>query len=364
MYGLLRSRLGWSDIECRDRLRLGRLFDAFADAGELLFDGRASLANMIEISRAHSNPRCGEQIESDLGALLTAACRREHDDLRRDVQNWENRVDHKHAEERAAHQHELRDARMVNSTEGAELRCKWGELDGLMVREVLDRFVQMEWQTDWDAAVEQYGDDASPILMPRTSSQRRADAVTAIFERAASTPPDAKPPKPLVVLHTDHTTMTDILTEMRLLPERNVDPLEHGTPVTTDRRCETTNGHPVDPRTAMRVALAGHIRWVIHNERGVPITWGRQRRLFQGPAADAVRSLSTRCTFPGCRVPAGRAELDHTRPFAVGGRTDPDNGGPLCDRHNQLKNRGYATWRDPTGTWHAYRPDGSELPWY
>ena len=157
---------------------------------------------------------------------------------------------------------------------------------------------------------------------------------------------------------------TDILTEMELLPERNVDPLEHGTPVTTDRRCETTNGHPVDPRTAMRVALAGHIRWAIHNERGVPITWGRQRRLFQGPAADAVRSISTRCTFPGCRVPAGRAELDHTRPFAVGGRTDPDNGGPLCDRHNQIKNRGYATWRDPAGTWHAYRPDGSELPWY
>lgn len=363
MYGLLRSRVGWSDVECRDRLRLGRLFAAFADAGELLHDGRASLANMIEIARAHGNPRVGEQIESDLGALLTAACRKEHDDLRRDVQAWEQRVDSRHAEEQAAHQHERRDARMVNTPDGAELKGKWGELDGLTIREILDQFTQAEWEADWATTVEQYGDDASPILTPRTASQRRADAVTAIFRRAASTPPDAKPPKPLVVIHTDHTTATDILTEMGILPERDVDPLDHHNPVTTDRRCETTNGHPVDPRTAIRVALAGHIRWAIHNEQGTPIVWGRKRRLFTGAAADAVRSTSTRCTFPGCRIPAGRCDLDHTTPWARGGRTDPDNGAPLCDRHNQLKNHGYTTWRDPTGTWRAYRPDGTELPW-
>jgi hypothetical protein len=364
MYGVLRSRVGWSDVESRDRLRLGRLFATFSDAGELLYDGRASVANMIEIARGYANPRCGEEIEFDLGSLLTAACRKEHDDLRRDVQAWEQRVDHKHAEDAAAHQHELRDARMVNTGEGAELKGKWGELDGLMIREVLDQFTQMEWQTDWDATVEQYGENASPVLMPRTAAQRRADAVTAIFQRAASTPPGAKAPKPLVVIHTDHATATDILTEMGILPERDVDPFEHGRPVTTDRRCETTDGLPVDPRTAIRVALAGHIRWAIHDEAGVPIRWGRRRRLFTGAAADAVRSTSTRCTFPGCRVPAGRCDLDHIRPFGRGGRTDPDNGGPLCDRHNQLKNRGYTTWRDPTGTWHAYRPDGTELPWY
>ena len=363
MFGVLRSRLGWSDVECRDRLRLGRLFAAFDDAGELLFDGRASLANMIEIARAHGNPRCGDQIEFDLGSLLTAACRKEHDDLRRDVQAWERRVDSRHAEEQAAHQHELRDARMVNTPDGAELRAKWGELDGLMIREILDQFTQAEWEADWAATVEQYGDDASPILTPRTASQRRADAVSAIFLRAASTPPDAKPPKPLVIFHVDHGTASDVFTELGLLPERDVDPFEHHRPVTTDRRCETTNGHPVDPRTAMRVALAGHIRWVIHNEQGVPIVWGRKRRLFTGAAADAVRSTSTRCTFPGCRIPAGRCDLDHTKPWARGGRTDPDNGAPLCDRHNQLKNHGYTTWRDPTGTWRAYRPDGTELPW-
>lgn len=363
MYGVLRSRVGWSDVECRDQLRLGRLFAAFPDAGELLHDGRAPVANMIEIARGHANPRVGQRIESDLGALLTAACRKEYDDLRRDVQNWENRVDSEHAEEAAAHRHELRDARMVNSGEGAELRCTWGELDGLLVREVLDRFVQAEWQTDWEATVEQYGEDASPVLMPRTTSQRRADAVTAIFERAASTPPDAKAPKPLVVIHVDHATATDILTEMEILPDRDVDPLDDTRPLTTDRRCETTNGHPVDPRTAIRVALAGHIRWAIHNEVGVPITWGRTRRLFQGAAADAVRSMSTRCTFPGCRVSAGRSQLDHIRPWSLGGRTDPDNGGPQCPRHNLIKNRGYTTWRDPGGTWHTYRPDGTELPW-
>lgn len=363
MYGVLRSRVGWSDVECRDALRVGRLLATFRDAGELLYDARASVANMTEIARGYANPRVGDEIESDLGPLLTAACRKEYDDLRRDVQSWELRVDSKHAEDRAARQHELRDASMVNSTDGAELRCKWGELDGLRVREVLDRFVQMEWQTDWEATVEQYGEEASPVLMPRTASQRRADAVTAIFERAASTPPDSKAPQPLVVIHVDHATATDILTEMQILPEHDVDPFDAPRPITTDRRCETTDGIPVDPRTAMRLALAGHIRWAINNEAGVPIIWGRKRRLFPKAAAEAVRSTSTRCTFPGCRVPAGRSQIDHITPWSRGGRTDPDNGGPQCPRHNLIKNRGYTTWRDPTGVWHTYRPDGTELPW-
>lgn len=173
-----------------------------------------------------------------------------------------------------------------------------GELDGLTVREILDQFVQAEWQTDWEAAVAQYGESATPLLMPGTPSQRRADAVTSVFERAASTPPGGKAPKPVVVIHVDHATATDILTEMEILPERDVDPLEHGRPLTTDRRCETTNGHGVDPRTAMRVALEGHIRWAIANEAGIPITWGRKRRLFTGSAADAVRSTSTPMYVP------------------------------------------------------------------
>jgi hypothetical protein len=37
------------------------------------------------------------------------------------------------------------------------------------------------------------------------------------------------------------------------------------------------------------------------------------------------------------------------------------NAGPLCPRHNRWKTRGYRCWRDPTGNWHTYGPDGTEI---
>ncbi|MEZ5246498.1 MAG: hypothetical protein R2707_15460 [Acidimicrobiales bacterium] len=41
--------------------------------------------------------------------------------------------------------------------------------------------------------------------------------------------------------------------------------------------------------------------------------------------------------------------------------TRPHNGGPFCGRHNRHKQKGFAVWRDPSGVWHTYRPDGSEI---
>ena len=41
--------------------------------------------------------------------------------------------------------------------------------------------------------------------------------------------------------------------------------------------------------------------------------------------------------------------------------TVPANGGPRCPRHNLIKNHGYTVHRDPTGRWHTYQPDGTEI---
>jgi hypothetical protein len=213
---------------------------------------------------------------------------------------------------------------------------------------------------DWEATVARYGDDASRLLMPRTDAQRRADAITRALQDAASRPPNAKAPEPLVNVHIDHDTFTDLLLEAELLPDRVGDPFL--TPVDErSRMCHTDGGDPIDPHSALQLMLEGHIRYVIRNEQGVPITWGRKRRLFEGPARDAVRSMATRCTHPGCRVRLKRTQTDHTVDFARGGPTEPGNGNPRCLRHNQLKNRGFTVWRDHLGDWHTYRPDGTEV---
>jgi hypothetical protein len=66
-----------------------------------------------------------------------------------------------------------------------------------------------------------------------------------------------------------------------------------------------------------------------------------------------------RCSFPGCRRPAARSDLDHTTPFDQGGLTCECNLAPLCRRHHQAKQApgweltqpkpGQMTWRTPNG---------------
>jgi len=65
------------------------------------------------------------------------------------------------------------------------------------------------------------------------------------------------------------------------------------------------------------------------------------------------------CLFPGCRRPAHQSELDHTKPWSAGGKTDVDNLGHLCPKHHTLKHQrpweceqlgnGWVRWRTPRG---------------
>ena len=65
--------------------------------------------------------------------------------------------------------------------------------------------------------------------------------------------------------------------------------------------------------------------------------------------------------FPGCGRPAAWCEADHITPWAAGGTTSIVNGGPMCPKHNRMRNRGYTVWRDPNGMFHTYHPDGHEI---
>ena len=75
--------------------------------------------------------------------------------------------------------------------------------------------------------------------MPRSDAHRRADAMTKIFERAASTRLGSRAPEPVVNVHVDHHTYRDLLTEAELLPERARNPLEERGLLATKRRCTT-----------------------------------------------------------------------------------------------------------------------------
>jgi len=90
---------------------------------------------------------------------------------------------------------------------------------------------------------------------------------------------------------------------------------------------------------------------------------------YQPPSRlrEQVTARDLTCRYPACRQPAWRADLDHTRPYDLGGRTCACNLGGACRRHHQLKQHprwkldqtrpGFFTWTTPAGRTYTIGPD-------
>ncbi|MEV0974529.1 HNH endonuclease [Microtetraspora glauca] len=89
---------------------------------------------------------------------------------------------------------------------------------------------------------------------------------------------------------------------------------------------------------------------------------GDERRRF--PTAGLRRRIEIRdrvCSHPGCRAPAARSEMDHTRQYAHGGPTTEHNLATACAHDHDLRDNGWqviqtspghVTWISRTG--HRY----------
>ena len=358
-WGLLRGSFGWSNTECLQRTRLARMVAAHGDVGESMFEGGLPVAHAVEIARGFANPRCGGDIQFVLGTLLTDGPALEFDEFRTVVQRWEMLADIDGAHRDRGASYEQRNAHLCITADGVgRLDATWGDYDAARASEVFERFCDAEFMTDWAVATANGAAPDQPVRLPRTSAQRRADALLAIFLAAAAAPPDGVPADPVGNLLIDETTFGELLVEAGLAAPRH----EPGWPSILERRCETVSGVPIDPRTALAVLVEGRVRRVVCDRNGVVVNLGRTQRLFTGAAREAVLLQATRCRWKGCAVPHRRLQADHVIPWAAGqGRTDVANGDGLCGGHNRLKRRGYAARRDSHGHWRFYRPDGSEI---
>ena len=208
----------------------------------------------------------------------------------------------------------------------------------------------------------EHGDRASIEHLPRTDRQRRADALWNVFVTAAATPPGAQRPEPLVNIIITQTEFEAAAARSAgasandggLVDSGPVDP-RHG-------RCSTLEGHAIDPADAYGAAMVGHIRRVVLNAQGVVINLGRRSRLFTGGARDAALLAHPRCVWVGCDQTGAHNQIDHSTDWQHHGPSNQDNAGPLCRFHNRWRStHGFWTWRDPTGAWHTYHPDGHEI---
>jgi hypothetical protein len=230
--------------------------------------------------------------------------------------------------------------------------------DQVYIDEVFSRFCDAEFLADWDQARRDHGEQACAAKLARTPRQRRFDALLAMCTAAAESG-RAGQIEPLVNVVVDLDTFEY---HLKRAVGVDVEPLD---PASVDqRRCETIDGHQLDPDDVLVAAVIGHVRRVVLDSSGVVVDLGRKRRLFTGAARDAVLLGDRWCIWPGCDLRSGRCQTDHSQPWNDGGPTASHNGGPECGHHNRFKQRGYKTWRDPTGRWHIQRPDGTEIGYF
>jgi hypothetical protein len=103
---------------------------------------------------------------------------------------------------------------------------------------------------------------------------------------------------------------------------------------------------PIAADVARDLAADGAWRAWVTDAAGVVTATGTRGYVPSAAVARAVRAREPHCRFPGCRQPAQRCDLDHAIPWPRGS-TSPQNLGPLCRRHHQLKT--HAAWAlDPS----------------
>src|SRR5262245_36966450 len=114
------------------------------------------------------------------------------------------------------------------------------------------------------------------------------------------------------------------------------------------------------PRTPSDVRALGRRVAQMATKDARPPAESDPRRRAPGPALSRwVRARDGTCRAPGCRVPASSCDIDHTLPFALGGRTTHDNLAMLCRHHHRLKHEsdwllsqptaGTLVWQSPHG---------------
>jgi hypothetical protein len=341
----------------RDRVR--RALADLPEVSAAYRDGEIGSDQVCLIGRVHANRRVRDALPARDAELVGEARRCPYRTFELKLRTWERLVDADGTCDTNERNHERRDVKLVQNLFDLswELSGRFGALQGAELRDIFDRYLQGEWETDWDHARTANGESATVEDLPRSDAQRRADALHRIFSDAAASRPGAAAPEAV------HHVVWEAETYFAALDL--LDPTTHDRANTgfdhTTYRCETIDGTPLEPVEAAAASLTASIRRVLVDTAGVVIDLGRRARLFTGSARTAVKLQATHCIWPGCLTPVTRCEIDHLHPHSQGGATDQANGAPLCGRHNRWKQKGYTTWRDPTGTWHTHRPNGTEI---
>jgi hypothetical protein len=174
---------------------------------------------------------------------------------------------------------------------------------------------------------------------PRTIDQVRADVLLDLLTGEVSSRPTGRSGG-AIELRVDLTTLAGLDESPGEIPGWG--------PVIADIARQVSEGRP-----------GNQWRFTVTGADGDFVCSGTTRRR---PTADQRRQVEARnptCVFPGCRMPASAADLDHNHPWAEYHRTATDDLAPLC-RHDHITRhqRGWTVKRSRPGVYVWISPLG------
>jgi len=323
-----------------------------AEAGRFLRWGRA-LRDLPLINAAFSEGRItGDHVTLLVGLdhgvtkdplhdqeqeLLEMALGQSFDPFKRAVARWRQENDPDGTTEEAEKRRNRRDVQLSESIGGMWFgRMVLDPVSGTIVKQELDRLVELLFWDDWAEATERL--KRTPLMseLSRTLAQRRADALLVMAGRSACRTKGSQKPSPLFTVHMDWDTVYGALSE-----------LEDGTPLPPNELLSWLEGADIvrftqPPEGPATVSHATKVKEVTLPciEKILNDTPDRQEcsptdRIFTGATRRVIEIRDRQCSHPCCDRPARWCQIDHITPWSLGGLTVQENGRLLCGFHNR-----------------------------
>jgi len=198
------------------------------------------------------------------------------------------------------------------------------------------------------AALESIVQAARPKGDTRTRAQQQADALVQLCDNALASGdlPVCRTVKPQVLVTIPLADLVD--------------------PSTGPGAASTRFGAVLSAARARWVACDATITRVVLDPDGVPLDYGRSKRVVPAGLRQAVELRDRHCVFAGCSAPSHWCDVHHLAEWLRDhGETSLDNSALLCERHHTKVHHGFLVERDdtapPGSRWRTYRPDGTQI---
>jgi hypothetical protein len=237
------------------------------------------------------------------------------DDARKAVDYWIDAAYDEVGLDRPYRSPEGRHLKVVRTFDGTvDVRGRLDPLAGTEVLTELHRIEQHLFETDWSEARAKHGPDAVPKHLPRTFTQRNADALQIMARNSAAYRDGIyRQPRPLITIHVGHGAFT--------------------------KMCELSDGTVIAPAQVVPYLCEGDIERIVFDGPSRVIDVGVRERFFTGALRRAIQVRDRHCQHEsGCDIPADDCHVDHKIEYANGGLTTQDNGRCYCKTHNLARN--------------------------